>query len=323
MLFERATVCSYCLSTLLMRISVIVPTLNRHEELLTLAQSLQEQTLLPDELVVVDAGTPSDLEQKLTEALKSSSISLSYTTSEAGTSLQRNVAMELAQGEFFFFFDDDVVPEPNYIEASMKCFDMKYNPPVGGVLGTFSSPYKMSTIRSTYAQIFRLTHTTPGDSAKLMSSGAVRWLIEPSEVVRVPVCSGGRVVFRRECFEHELWDDFLPGYTMSEDVEISYRIAKKWTLVQTPDAKIFHDKSENSRDRHAERLARLLFSRFYFFNKNLDKTPKHIGAFVWWNIGTIGLSLSSTIFGQQKASEIAKGMLKGYKLCLNELQKSK
>ena len=305
-----------------MRISVIVPTLNRHEELLTLAQSLLDQTLLPDELVVVDAGEPSNLEEQLRKFLSSSSIALTYATSEAGTSLQRNVAMELAKGEFFFFFDDDVVPEPSYIEKSMRCFEMKFNPPVGGVLGTFSSPYKMNTLRHLYAKTFQLTHTTEGDKAKLMSSGAVRWLIEPSTVVRVPVCSGGRVVFRRSCFEDELWDDFLPGYTMSEDVEISYRIAKKWTLVQTPDAKIFHDKSDNARDRHDERLARLLFSRFYFFNKNLPKTPKHIGAFTWWNIGTIGLSLGSSIVGKQSSSEIMKGILRGYKLCIKELRKT-
>ena len=304
-----------------MRISVIVPTFNRHEELLTLAQSLLDQTLLPDELVVVDAGEPSNIEKRLRNFLSDSSISLTYATSAAGTSLQRNIAMELAKGEFFFFFDDDVVPEPSYIEESMRCFDMKFNPPVGGVLGTFSSPYNMNRLRHLYAQIFQMTHTTKGDYAKLMSSGAVRWLIEPSTVVRVPVCSGGRVVFRRSCFEDEQWDDFLPGYTMSEDVEISYRIAKKWTLVQTPYAKIFHDKSENARDRHAERLARLLFSRFYFFNKNLPKTTKHIGSFAWWNIGTIGLSLGSCLTGKQTSSEIIKGILKGYKLCLKELNK--
>ena len=55
--------------------------------------------------------------------------------------------------------------------------------------------------------------------------------------------------------EKEKWDDFLPGYTMGEDVEISYRISKNWTLVQSPEALLYHKKSEDSRDARPERIA--------------------------------------------------------------------
>ena len=173
-----------------------------------------------------------------------------------------------------------------------------------------------------YAKLFRMTHTDNTDSPRVMSSGAVCWSIEPSKVIPIPVCSGGRVAFRRECFHEAQWDTFLPGYTMSEDVEISYRIAKKWTLVQNPDAKLYHKKSPVSRDKYGERVARLIYSRYYFFQKNLPKTPRHLVGFTWWNIGVLLLYTNVAMFKTKgKPADTLKGLKKGYSLCFQHLFK--
>ncbi|MEC7985265.1 MAG: glycosyltransferase [Myxococcota bacterium] len=301
-------------------ISVIVPTLNRSKDLSVFVESLKAQTIHPTELVIVDAGAESDLEQELRMQLQDTDIQLQYVRSIPGTSLQRNVAMEIAVGDIFFFFDDDIILEPTYIEETLPCFDLPHNPPVGAVLGTFTSPYTLGRVQQIYSKIFRISHTVKGDRAKMMGSSDIQWLIRPSKVVPVPVCSGGRVAYRRECFEKEKWDDFLPGYTMGEDVEISYRISKNWTLVQTPDALLFHKKSDESRDARPERIARRIFSRFYIFNKNLPKTPRNIGAFLWWNIGVVSLyGLSSLREETPKAT--LKGIKRGYHLCLQQVRK--
>ena len=299
------------------RISVIVPTLNRSDEISLFVDTLLQQTVLPDELVVVDAGEGSTLENKLSTQLSGSSISLVYARGKAGTSLQRNVAISKASGDILFFFDDDILLEPNYIEETMHCFSLPYSPPVGGVLGTFTSPYRLPLAKKIYFRFFRIAHTVDGNQAKMMSSSDIRWLIKPSKVVPVPVCSGGRVAFRKECFEEEQWDDFLPGYTMGEDVEISCRIGKKWTFVQTPKALLFHDKSENTRNSRSDRIARRVFSRFYIFQKNIPKTPRNILGFAWWNIG-ISLLYSTT--GSNKRDDI-KGLQRGYSLCWKHIQK--
>ena len=303
-------------------ISVIVPTLNRLDDLLVFIESLCKQTIKPQELVVVDAGTIDDLQSQLQDALNGSGIDLQYARSEAGTSLQRNVAMDLAKGEIFFFFDDDIILEADYIEQTLPCFELSYDPPVGAVLGTFNSPYTMSKMKKKYAQLFRMTHTDNTDVPKVMSSGAVCWSIEPSKVIQIPVCSGGRVAFRRECFEEHKWDTFLPGYTMSEDVEISYRIAKKWTLLQNPKAKLYHKKSTVSRDKYGERVARLIYSRYYFFQKNLPKTPRHVAGFAWWNVGVLVLYTNVALFKtKRQPMDTLKGLKKGYSLCFQHLFK--
>ncbi len=302
-------------------ISVIIPTLNRNKEILEFVKTLRNQTQQAHELVVVDAGTKSGLELSLQNALKGSEIDLKYATSEAGTSLQRNVAIDICSGDILFFFDDDILLEPEYIAETMKCFEIKHTPIVGGVLGTFTSSYKTSKAKEFYSKIFRLTHSIDGNAAKLMATGAVQWLIKPSEIVRVPVCSGGRVAYRRECFDEERWATFLPGYTMSEDVEISFRLSKKWTLLQNPDALLYHDKSDSGRNSQGDRFARLIYSRFYFFHNHRLKTPKNLMAFAWWNIGILGLVGAHQIRSSNSdIVDLLKGIKTGYGLCWNDIK---
>lgn len=300
-------------------ISVIVPTLNRGTEIQLFVDTLLAQTQMPHEFIVVDAGAPSSLETELAKRFVDTHISFVYLRSIPGTSIQRNVAIEKAKGDILFFFDDDILLEPNYIEETMPCFDLPHSPPVGGVLGTFTSPYRLPWKKKLFFRFFRIGHTVDGDTAKMMSSSDIQWLIRPSRTVPVPVCSGGRVAFRKECFLQEHWDDFLPGYTMGEDVEISCRIGKHWTFVQNPNALLFHDKSENSRNHRADRIARKVFSRFYIFHKNIPKTPRHILGFAWWNTG---ICLLYSMTGTNKKDDIS-GLLHGYKLCWNHLRGKK
>ena len=300
-------------------ISVIVPTLNRGNEIQLFVDSLLSQTHIPDEFIVVDAGDPSDLEQKLANRFENSKISFVYLRSIPGTSIQRNVAIAKAKGDILFFFDDDILLEPNYIEETLPCFELSYTPPVGGVLGTFTSPYNLPWKKKLFLQIFRISHTVEGDTARMMSSSDIQWLVRPSKTVPIPVCSGGRVAFRRQCFEEEKWDDFLPGYTMGEDVEISCRIGKNWTLVQNPNALLFHDKSENTRNHRSDRIARRVFSRFYIFHKNIPKTPRNLLGFTWWNVG---ICLLYSLTGTEKKEDI-RGLYHGYKLCWEHLRKER
>jgi len=98
------------------KVSVIVPTLNRRMDLLEFADSLLAQTVRPFEFLVVDAGSVPDMEQALRDRLSGSGINLVYRRSAAGTSLQRNVALDLMQGEFVLLCDDDLLLEPDYLE---------------------------------------------------------------------------------------------------------------------------------------------------------------------------------------------------------------
>lgn len=305
-------------------ISVIIPTLNRFDDLKAFTETLVKQTLKPDELVIVDAGTLESIEPMLKDGLAGSGIELVYLRAAPGTSSQRNIGIAAARGDFFFFFDDDILLEPTYIEESMSCFDAPHNHPLplGGVMGTFKIPVKPNRLKNYYKHLFQISHQTDQYPPIVLNSGAVRWAIEPEQTISVPVCSGGRVVFRKECFDTELWDSFLPGYTASEDVELSYRISKKWSFVQTPKARCHHKHSPVSRITFDDRTARLLYARFYFFRKHMPHDIQHTSAFfVSMAAASVMWSTTSILQRDKHAMKGAKGVMKAVKLCLNDILK--
>lgn len=301
------------------RISVIIPTIGRPDDLREMLATLVQQTVMPDEFVLVNAG-PMDLQALVRTALAGTDIEFKYATSQPGTSLQRNIALDMANGDYYFLFDDDVLLEPDYLERSMECFGLDYDPPVGVVLGTFNQPPRKGGWRRTYFKAFGMTHSVEGDEARLQASGAVRWLIDPTVIVPVPVASGGRVAYRRACLEQERFDEFLPGYTMSEDVELSYRVSKRWTIVQTPHARMVHTHSPVNRTAYGERVSRLIYSRYYFFKKHLPKDPYHIAAFTWSNVGIVTLYLGAAFTKAEPGPRpVLRGIAKGYQRCVKDL----
>lgn len=312
------------------RVSAIVPTMNRKDDLLEFAATLVKQTHRPDLLVVVDAGSVPDIDVHLRDALAGSGIRLIHARSTPGTSLQRNVALDLLANEpeaaapehFVFLFDDDVLLEPDYVERTLACFDLPTDPPVGCVLGTFTSPSRPRGWQQTWFRTFGMTRSVEGDEAALGAAGGVRWLIEPSHPVEVPVASGGRTAYRYACFLTERFDEFLPGYTMNEDVELSFRVARNWTIVHTPDAKLFHKRSPGARVDYGDRVSRLIYSSFYFFRKHRPKDARHLAAFAWTNLGIAafytGVGALRSEPGHRR--DVVRGIADGYARCLGDLK---
>jgi GT2 family glycosyltransferase len=101
--------------------SVIIPSFNRRKYLMDTLRCLEVQTVLPAEVIVVDA---SAFEYRLNEdELNSLSLPLNYIEwDEIGNICkQRNHGIEIASSEHILFLDDDVQFESdliaNYIEA--------------------------------------------------------------------------------------------------------------------------------------------------------------------------------------------------------------
>lgn len=307
------------------RIAAIVPTLDRLDDMLEFVGTLVAQTVGLHELIVVDAGAPSPLEHRVSDALDGSGIVLRYATSEPGTSLQRNIALDMLDDsiDYVFLFDDDVLLEPDYIERSIECFALPFDPPVGCVLGTFTSPSRERGWRQAWFRLFGMTHSVEGDQGSMSTSGGVRWLIEPSHEVPIPVASGGRTAYLRTAMKGEYFDEFLPGYTMSEDVEYSHRIAQRWTIVHSPRARLFHKRSPASRVNYGDRVSRLLYSRFYFFHKHLPKDPRHVAAFAWTNVGIVAFYTGVGLIkgDRRQKGEVLRGLATAYRKCAQDLVK--
>ncbi len=267
------------------RVSVVVVTLDRLEEMRRLLPSVVAQTWTPDEVVVVDAAPSKALESVLKAHQETSGISMRYLTSERGICHQRNRAVSACTGDFVFFFDDDVELEVDYIEHAMAAFSMKASPPVGGVAGTLVDPRIHPGWKRWLFHSLSLSHAGRAVPTAGYPNGDMRRVEDIVEVISVPLLEGCRMAFRREVLEEERFQQFLPGYCRGEDGDFCARVAIRWTLLQTPEARLRHHESEAGRLVGEAIVYQRAFSRSRFFRLYSSGLLSHWPRFLWGMLG--------------------------------------
>jgi GT2 family glycosyltransferase len=103
-----------------LRVSVVVPTRNRKEKLLTCLDSLARQSILPQEfeVIVVDDGSSDGTAEAL--AARHFPFALRYCRQEgAGPGTARNLGLEHAVGELVLFIGDDIFADERLLEEHL------------------------------------------------------------------------------------------------------------------------------------------------------------------------------------------------------------
>lgn len=95
-------------------VTVVIPTYNRPEYLEEALRSLEQQTLLPDEVVVVDDGSDPPPQPSSTIPLRL----ISQANRGPAAAINRGVAE--AAGDVVFLLADDDLFHPQRIEAALK-----------------------------------------------------------------------------------------------------------------------------------------------------------------------------------------------------------
>lgn len=99
------------------KISVIIPTYNRADLLPRALESVLQQTLPPDEILVVDDGSTDTTPQVIKPYLQRG---IRYLPKpNGGPSSARNLGIQSAQGEFVGFLDSDDEYYPELLSATM------------------------------------------------------------------------------------------------------------------------------------------------------------------------------------------------------------
>lgn len=97
-----------------MRISVVIPTYNRREEVKKALQSVLDQTLKPSEVIVVDDGSTDSTAEYLKE--NSDSEVRIITRPHRGVAAARNRGIQESTGEWLTFLDSDDTWLPQKLE---------------------------------------------------------------------------------------------------------------------------------------------------------------------------------------------------------------
>ncbi|QEC66168.1 glycosyltransferase [Panacibacter ginsenosidivorans] len=104
----------------MIEISVVIPTCNRKERLISLLHNLERSTFPLKEVIIVDSG-----EDRLSEMECSSfqNLDITYVSSKKSVCKQRNKGIAIAKSEWIFVCDDDIEVPANYIEKLVSHID--------------------------------------------------------------------------------------------------------------------------------------------------------------------------------------------------------
>lgn len=222
------------------KVSVIIPTLNRDKILCDTLSYLLQQEYHFFEIIVVDQSETHNKETQ--DFLKEHEDDLKYfQINERGTTIAKNFGLKQATGEIVLFLDDDIKPVENLIGLHVRHYrDQK----IGGVGGrvVVEDNSMNSAKESVVGQV-----TKDGRFIDNFSSQT------STEIMTVHGCNAS---FRRNLLEQiHGFDENYTGNAIREETDLSFRIRRLgYRLVFDPQAEVLHYKSSGGGSRNEKRI---------------------------------------------------------------------
>ena len=301
------------------KISVIIPTRNRPKEVINCLESVLAQSILPQEIVIIDGGDEYTLKEELNQLyLDKYNISLRYVNVDAGIAQARNIGADHAEGEYTIFLDDDVVLDKDYIKEILRVYQTYPAEKIGGVTGKVIHFGREEIFRGgiayhIFASVFLLGKYGNG---RFQSSGSPT-LIRPdtNQIAECEFLFGCNMVFRKKVYCEFKCDETFTGYSFGEDLDLAYRVSRKYTNYYNPLAKLIHTTSQTARRDNYQISKMKVQNLFYIFKKNYPQDLKHKSAFWWW---MIGFCILETVCSLLRGRGSTRGLLAGVISILKE-----
>ena len=296
-----------------MNFTLIICTYMRPVPLLTLLQSVKEQTIYPNKILIVDGSTNNDT----ADILKTNQFqNLKYfkvPSEHRGLTRQRNYGIAKVENiiEIICFLDDDIVLTRTYFENLLNTYQS--HPDALGVGGfiiddTISCEYVGENYQPTSKEFyfdgwkrkegsrfvmrkrFGLDSDCPPGFSSLYSHGRSVGFLPPSDkVYEVEQLMGGVSSFKKSVFETLQFSTYFEGYGLYEDADFSIRVAKKGKLYLNTTAKLNHYHDASGRPNKYQYGKMVVRNGWYVWR---TKNPKPLlDARIKWHSITLLLTL--------------------------------
>lgn len=246
-----------------MKFSLIICTYKRPQALLTLLQSVKQQTRYPNEILIVD-GSPDDFTKEMLS--QHSFQNLKYYKVEEkdrGLTKQRNYGIVRVSeaSEVVCFLDDDTVLAPTYFEAIIQTYqDYPEALGVGGYITNeviwqhvgvnyvtkvnefyYDGWKRKDGSRFVWRKKLGLDSDVPPGCSPAFSHGRSVGFLPPSgKVYPVEQLMGGVSSFRKTVFESFQFSTYFEGYGLYEDADFTLRVSKVGQLYLNTAAQLEH-----------------------------------------------------------------------------------
>ena len=244
-----------------MKFSLIICTYQRAKALLELMDSVKEQSLYPDQIIIVDGSedhyTREALEKKEFEKLEYYKIG----EENRGLTKQRNFGISRLNSEVDIacFLDDDIILTPTYFSNLISGF--KEFPDAIGFGGYILNDIEWKKINSEvkfdefeYDGFFRklgsrnllrkklglLSDQPPGIMPNFSNGFSISFLPPSGKIYPVEYFMGGVAAYKKSIFEKVEFSSFFEGYGLYEDMDFCLRVSRFGQLYVNTSAKLYH-----------------------------------------------------------------------------------
>lgn len=279
------------------KISVIICTRNRFDDIRMTISSLMLQTRLPDELVVVDSSDVKELDPYLKSA--GLPVAVKYIHSKPGLTLQRNVGVRNSAGDILFFFDDDCELDANYLARVEAVFARDRQGEMGAVGGRLENLFGNQAMALRFRvehAIFSLVRFVFGLSdhgnGRFRLSGMATFPHATRKEKYIECLSGGLMAFRKVIFQKAKFDENMPGYGLMEDWAISKSVLNAgYRIYYQPSAALVHKESSQNRIDYFQWAEMTVINYNYLFRKNWSRDWFRWPFYYWALLGLIVINL--------------------------------
>lgn len=275
------------------KVSIIIPTHNRAQDLKKCLESVLAQTYQDFEIIVVDDAS-EDNTSTVISALADQRIKYICREKKGGAAAARNTGIGASKAEFVAFQDDDDVWLPDKLKKQMAVFE-RSSPEVGVVYCGF---LRIKDKAGTYYPHFPLMLKKPK-----LEGQVYRSLLYGNFV------STQTAVVRRACFSKVgIFDQAFPPL---EDWELFLRLSKHYTFKYIAEPLVLApiSKTSISTNKGNDIKARQAILKKYAFDLRADKK---LLALHYFNLGE--LLLVSKRFDEARAAFIAAVEAQPYNL---------
>ena len=315
-----------------MKFSLIICTYMRPKPLLQLLQSVQEQTLYPDEILVVDGSVNSKTQQIIADNPFQNLKYYLVPNEHRGLTKQRNFGISHVGNdmEVVCFLDDDTILEKDYFEELLNTY--KVYPNALGVGGYIHNEIKWDCVGLNFqpkinefyfdgwkrkdGSRFVLRKKTgldsdcpPGFSSLFSHGRSVGFLPPSGKTYEAEQLMGGVSSFRKKVFDTMCFSTYFEGYGLYEDADFCLRVAKTGKLYLNTKALLNHYHEPSGRPNQYQYGKMVVRNGWYVWR--VKNPSPNATDFLKWHAITLLLTLirySNVITAKQKKEALTEAL---------------
>jgi glycosyltransferase involved in cell wall biosynthesis len=272
-------------------ISLVIPTISRPGPLARTLDSLAAQGEVPVEIIVIDGSDGDETREVVrvhAERWSSASSLVWQRASELGAAAQRNQGVVLATRELVCFCDDDMLFERSCLRQLWQAIEADER--LGGVSAMITNQRYEAPGFVSRAVFTILAGRRQHSFAGQVLGPAVNLLPEDRadlpDVVPVQWLNLGCTLYRQEALPAPPFDSAFRGYSLMEDLTLSLRVGRSWTLANVRSARVHHDSQPGHHKSNPEALARMeLVNRHYVMHDIMGRRSRpDLAKLVFWEL---------------------------------------